>query len=177
MDFLMNELGLSERRSCRIVGQSRSVQQYRPAPKNDTAVVDRLKELASENRRYGSLRLHAMLRREGLVANRKRTYRLYTEQGLQVRTKKRRKLPRRDRVAPQIPARPMQRWSLDFVAISWPTAAATTWRSFTACRRRSSSTTGPRARAALCSNGRSAPAYGCASSNPASRSRTPSLRA
>jgi hypothetical protein len=57
-----------------------------------------------------------MLRREGLVANRKRTCRLYTEQGLQVRTKKRRKLPRRDRIAPQVPARPMQRWSLDFVS-------------------------------------------------------------
>ncbi len=106
----------AERRSCRIVGLSRSVQQYRPAPKNDEAVVGRLKELVSENRRYGYLRLHAMLRREGLVANRKRTYRLYTEQGLQVRTKKRRKLPRRDRVAPQVPERPMQRWSLDFVS-------------------------------------------------------------
>ncbi len=39
-----------------------------------------------------------------------------TEQGLQVRTKKRRKLPRRDRIAPQVPERPMQSWSLDFVS-------------------------------------------------------------
>jgi hypothetical protein len=78
--FLMDEPGLSERRSCRIVGLSRSVQQYRPAPRNDAAVVGRLMELAAENRRYGYLRLHALLRREGLVANRKRTYRLYTEQ-------------------------------------------------------------------------------------------------
>lgn len=115
MGFLMKELGLSERRSCRIVGLSRSVQQYRPVPKTDGAVVERLKELASENRRYGYLRLHAVLRREGLVVNRKRTYRLYTELGLQVRTKKRRKLPRRDRIAPQVPERPMQRWSLDFI--------------------------------------------------------------
>jgi len=114
--FLMSELGLSERRICRIVGLSRSVQQYTPAPKDDAAVVGRMKELATENRRYGYLRLHAMLRREGLVANRKRTYRLYTEEGLQVRTKKRRKLPRRDRIAPQVPERPMQRWSLDFVS-------------------------------------------------------------
>ncbi len=52
----------------------------------------------------------------GLVANRKRTCRLYTEQGVRVRTKKRRKLPRRDRIAPQVPERPMQRWSLDFVS-------------------------------------------------------------
>lgn len=80
------------------------------------AVIGRLKELASENRRYAYLRLHAMPRREGLVANRERTYRLYTVMGLQVRTKKRRELPRRDRVAPRVPERPMQRWSLDFVS-------------------------------------------------------------
>ena len=122
--FLINALGLSERRGCRIAGLSRSVQQYCPAPKNDAVVVGRLQELASENRRYGYLRLHAMLRREGLVANRKRTYRLYPAEGLQVRTKKRRKLPRRDRIAPQVPQRPMQRWSLDLTATSWRTAAA-----------------------------------------------------
>ncbi len=113
--FLITEMGLSERRACRIVGLARSVQQYRPVPKDDAAVVKRMKELASENRRYGYLRLHAMLRREGLVVNHKRTYRLYTDQGLQVRTRKRRKLPRRDRVAPQVPERPMKRWSMDFV--------------------------------------------------------------
>ncbi len=113
--FLMSEMGLSERRACRIVGLARSVQQYRPMPKDDAAAIKRMKELASENRRYGYLRLHAMLRREGLVVNPKRTYRLYTEQGLQVRTKKRRKLPRRDRVAPQVPEKPMQRWSMGFV--------------------------------------------------------------
>jgi putative transposase len=113
--FLMSEFGLSERRSCCIVGLTRSVQQYRPRPRDDEAVIDRMKILASENRRYGYLRLHAMLRREGLVTNRKRTWRLYVEQGLQVRTKKRRKLPRRDRVPVQVPERPMQRWSMDFV--------------------------------------------------------------
>lgn len=114
--FLISGMGLSERRACRIVGLSRSVQQYQPLPKDDEAAIKRMKELASENRRYGYLRLHAMLRREGLVVNHKRTYRLYTELGLQVRTKKRRKLPRRDRIAPQVPERPMQRWSMDFVS-------------------------------------------------------------
>ena len=47
--------------------------------------------------------------------NRKRTYRLYADLDLQVRTRKRRKLPRRDRIAPQVPERAMQRWSLDFI--------------------------------------------------------------
>jgi putative transposase len=114
--FLRAEMGLSERRSCRIVGLARSVQQYRPVERDDAAVLERMRVLASENRRYGCPRLHAMLRREGLVVNRKRTWRLYSAEGLQVRTKKRRKLPRRDRVAPQVPERPMQRWSLDFMS-------------------------------------------------------------
>ena len=114
--FLIAELGLTERRGCAEVGLSRSVWQYRPLPKEDAAVVDRLKVLASQNRRYGFLRLHALLRREGLVINHKRTYRLYRQEGLQVRTKKRRKLPRRDRVVIEAPSRPLQRWSLDFMS-------------------------------------------------------------
>lgn len=114
--FLMSEMGLSERRGRRLVGLARSVRQYRPVPKDDDAVIERMKALASEHRRYGYLRLHAMLRREGLVTNRKRTWRLYVEQGLQVRTKKRRKLPRRDRVPARVPERPMQRWSMDFIS-------------------------------------------------------------
>ncbi len=105
-------------------GLSQSVHQYTPASKDDAAVIGRMKELASENRRYGYLRLHAMLRREGLVANRERTYRLYTEEGPRVRTKKRRKLPRRDCVAPRVPERPMQRWCSTSSATNWPTAAA-----------------------------------------------------
>lgn len=113
--FMIAEMGLSERRASRIVGLARSVQQYRPVPKDEAVVVKRMRGLASGNRRYGYLRLRAMLRREGLAVNRKRTYRLYSETGLQEGTRKRRKLPRHDRVAPQVPKRPMKRWLMGFV--------------------------------------------------------------
>jgi putative transposase len=66
------------------VGLSRSVQRYRPIERDDGAVVARLRRLASENRRYGDLRLHALLRREGLVVNAKRTWRRHRGEGLQV---------------------------------------------------------------------------------------------
>ena len=59
--------------------------------------------------------LHAMLRTEGLVINRKKTYRVYTELGLQVRTKKRKKLIR-PRVPVALPTRLNERWSLDLVS-------------------------------------------------------------
>ena len=59
--------------------------------------------------------LHAMLKTEGLVINRKKTYRVYTELGMQVRTKKRKKLIR-PRVSMALPTRLNERWSLDFVS-------------------------------------------------------------
>lgn len=61
---------------------------------------------------------HVLLRREDLVVNAKRTYRLYKEEGLTVRTKKRRRLPGRERAPLALPERRNQRWSLDFVSDS-----------------------------------------------------------
>jgi putative transposase len=58
--------------------------------------------------------LHALLKQKGLVENRKRTWRLYAELGLQVRTKRRKKL-QRPRVPMTVPSRSNERWSLDFV--------------------------------------------------------------
>ena len=42
-------------------------------------------------KRFGSPRLHIMLKREGLVINHKRTERIYSEEGLALRKKRRRK--------------------------------------------------------------------------------------
>ena len=56
-----------------------------------------------------------MLRRKGLVTNKKRTYRLYTELGMQVRAEKRKKLIR-PRVPMDMPLQPNERWTLDFVS-------------------------------------------------------------
>ena len=47
----------------------------------------RLRELAGSRVRYGYRRLTVMLKREGWEVNAKRIYRLYTEEGLIVRTK------------------------------------------------------------------------------------------
>jgi putative transposase len=59
--------------------------------------------------------LHGILKAEGLVFNKKNTYRLYTEEGLQVRTKKRKK-PQRPRQPMEIPTEVNQCWSMDFVS-------------------------------------------------------------
>jgi putative transposase len=76
----------------------------------------RLRELAGSRVRYGYRRLTVLLKREGWAVNAKRIYRLYTEEGLMVRTQKRKQRAQRQRIAQGLATRPHQRWSMDFVA-------------------------------------------------------------
>ena len=90
--------GASERRACRLIGVSRTAMRYQAHRAGETELRSRLLELARDYPRYGYLMLHSLLKTEKLVVNPKRTYRLYCEEGLQVRTKRRKKL-----VRPRIP--------------------------------------------------------------------------
>ena len=75
---------------------------------------ERLKELAGQRRRFGYRRLHALLRREGWRVNHKAVHRIYVEEGLQVRQRKRKRLARVERQPMLVPQAPNQRWSMDF---------------------------------------------------------------
>jgi putative transposase len=57
-----------------------------------------------------------LLKRQGWEVNAKRSYRIYTEEGLIVRTQKRRERAQRQRVRQGRATRPNQKWSMDFVA-------------------------------------------------------------
>jgi putative transposase len=81
----------------------------------DTVLRGHLKALAEQYPRYGYPTLHDMLKTAGHVINPKRTYRIYREEGLQVRTKRRKKLTR-PRVPMLLPERVNERWSADFVS-------------------------------------------------------------
>ena len=106
---------ISERRACRLTGFSRSAA-WRPLKgRDDQALRNRLRDLAEKYPRYGYPTLHDMLRAEGAVINPKRTYRVYREEGLQVRTKRRKKLIR-PRVPMAVPDAINQRWSIDFMS-------------------------------------------------------------
>ncbi|SEG21365.1 HTH-like domain-containing protein, partial [Jhaorihella thermophila] len=61
---LKAELGLSERRACRIVGADRKMTRYRSVRPPETALRKRLRDLANERRRFGYRRLFVLLRRE-----------------------------------------------------------------------------------------------------------------
>ena len=76
----------------------------------------RLREVAASRIRFGYRRLTVLLRRDGWRVNAKRIDRLYTEEGLMVRTKLRVKAARRARVPQAVATVPNQRWSMDFMS-------------------------------------------------------------
>ena len=116
--YLRENHELSERRACTIVGLCRSSCRYQAMPKNDDEIRSRLRELAEQRRKFGSPRLHTLLLREGHLINHKRTERLYREEGLSLRLKKRRKRTSHLRVVMDRPDKVNQHWSMDFVSDS-----------------------------------------------------------
>jgi putative transposase len=109
---------VSERRACRAAGVPRSSCRYRSVAADQTVLRLRLRDLAATRVRYGYRRLHILLRREGWRVNHKRIYRLYREEGLGIRVKRRKKLASVPRVLPPPATRPQERWSLDFLTDS-----------------------------------------------------------
>jgi putative transposase len=108
--------GLSQRHACRLVGLDRSRLRYQRKRTDDTAVRQRLRDLAAERRRFGYRRLGWMLAREGHAMNHKKLYRLYREEQLMVRRRRGRKRALGTRAPMTMPDAINQRWSLDFVA-------------------------------------------------------------
>ena len=93
--------GVSHRRACGLIDLGRSTLYYVSQRKDDRALRMRLRELAAALPRFGYRRLYVILRREGWQINHKRVYRLYGEEGMSVRTKKRRKRASRCLLFPQ----------------------------------------------------------------------------
>ena len=83
---------MSQRRACQALGVSRSSQRYQPREDAEEGrLVARMLELVREHPRYGYRFITVLLRREGWKVNRKRVYRLWQQEGLQVPRKQRKK--------------------------------------------------------------------------------------
>lgn len=112
---MMQRFGLSQRRVCRLSGWNRSSVQFRPRPDPDQSLRTRIKHWATQKPTWGCPILHDVLKAEGLVINHKRTERIYRQEGLSLRRRRRRKLPSARRVPLEAPTAPNQRWSMDFI--------------------------------------------------------------
>ena len=82
------------------------------------AVLDRMKELIATHKSWGYPIIHDVLRREGLVKNPKRTWRIYKENNLTLKLRKRHKRASMLRLELAEPTKPNERWAMDFMSDS-----------------------------------------------------------
>ncbi|WP_375210912.1 IS3 family transposase [Hyphococcus sp.] len=113
--YLRETYEMSERRACKTAGADRAMIRYRARRPDDEVLRTRMIALAHDRRRFGYRRLHVLLKAEGFVQNRKKTERLYREEGLKVRRRRGRRRAIGTRAPIPVAAEPNARWSLDFV--------------------------------------------------------------
>lgn len=119
MAHVQQQLGVSERRACRVLKQPRATQRHAPQPSDEEVqLTTRVVELASQYGRYGYRRVTALLRGEGWRVNHKRVERIWRREGLKVPAKqpKRGRLWLNDGSCVRLwPTHPNHVWSYDFM--------------------------------------------------------------
>ena len=116
---MTDKLGVSQRRACRCIGQTRSTQWRRLKVADDEpALTSAIIDLARRYGRYGYRRITALLRAQGWHVNHKRVARIWRREGLKVPAKQ----PKRARLwlndGSCIRLRPEHKnhvWAYDFV--------------------------------------------------------------
>ena len=112
---MLRHEGVSERRACHLACMRRSSVRYQPHPRDDVELAERLKQIAHKHKRYGYRRAWALLRRQDMVVNHKRVWRVWKKEGLQV---PRRRRKRRLRSGGSVPCKalyPNHVWTYDFI--------------------------------------------------------------
>ena len=111
----MTNQGLTERHALRVISMSASSLRYQLAPDRNIALRETIVTLAHRHRRYGAGMIYLKLRQQGEIVNHKRVERLYAEAELQLRRRKRKKVPVADRQPLVRPEAANEVWSMDFV--------------------------------------------------------------
>ena len=111
---LTAEFAVSERHACELMSIPRSSRRY-VSQRDDSALRERLMELAREKPRFGYRRLHILLLRDGEHINHKRVQRVYRAAGLCIRRIRRKRLTRAY-VSPPALSAPNQEWAIDFAS-------------------------------------------------------------
>lgn len=88
---------------------------YQVKKRDDEKLRTRLRELAEQRKRWGCPMLHAVLKREGLVQNHKRTERIYKEENLIIHKRRRKKRASHVRLDVEKATRSNEIWAMDFI--------------------------------------------------------------
>jgi transposase InsO family protein len=111
----MQSRGLSERRGLQMMRMSASALRYEPRADRNVRLREQIVVLAQRHRRYGAEMIYLKLRQRGQLVNHKRVERLYALEKLQVRRRRRKKIPLAERQPLIRPGGANEVWSMDFV--------------------------------------------------------------
>lgn len=115
--------GLSQRQACALVSLSRG--SYAPPPSEsrggiqaaDADLVSRLQALVKRHSGWGFWKYYYRLRKQGVLVNHKRLWRIYQALSLQLgKRRKKKRLPERVKRPLEVPVQPHVCWSLDFMS-------------------------------------------------------------
>jgi putative transposase len=116
---MIREHKVSQRSALKTVSLPQSTFRYKPKQKPQDAVVEEeLQQLVDKHPAIGFWQCFFRLRRKGHYWNHKRVYRVYTKLKLNIRRRRKRRLPARVKQALYQPATPNQVWSVDFMSDS-----------------------------------------------------------
>jgi putative transposase len=111
----MQSKGMTERRGLLVTRMSASSLRYQPRPDRNHTLRARIVALAQRHRRYGAAMIYLKLRQGGELVNHKRVERLYALEKLQVKRRRRKKIPLAERQPLVRPGSANEVWSMDFL--------------------------------------------------------------
>ena len=115
---MIKEHGVSQRQACKAVRMSSSSFRYKPRQRDDREVIEQLQDLVDKHPAIGFWQAYYRIRRKGYLWNHKRIYRVYTSLKLNIRRRRKRRIPARVKQALYQPGQKNQVWSLDFMSDS-----------------------------------------------------------
>lgn len=113
--YLQTDYEVGVTRACGLIEMSRSNYHYQSCRGDDSRLRQAIRHKAQQRKRWGYRRLQVLLQRDGYRDNHKRIYRIYREEGLQVRKRRRKRVRTKRSFELQASERANQRWSIDFM--------------------------------------------------------------
>ncbi|HUU41804.1 MAG TPA: IS3 family transposase, partial [Desulfatiglandales bacterium] len=114
----VEEHKISERQACCYLGISRTTFRYQSQKSGDDEIICLLKDIAERKPRWGFKKMMDHLKNEGYGWNHKKVRRIYSELGLNLRMKPKKRLPNRIPKPLKEPEEANISWSLDFISDS-----------------------------------------------------------
>lgn len=115
---MVEEKQLTVRQACKLTGTPRSNFNYTPREDKNEPVREQLQSLIEKHPAIGFWQCYYRIRRMNFIWNHKRVYNVYTQMGLNIRRRMRKRLPARVKHALFNPEVINQTWSIDFMSDS-----------------------------------------------------------